>query len=565
MDEIKKLLARLSLAQKLSIAATAVLVAAGLIGFSQWRHEGDFRPLYTGLAAEDAGAVVQKLKETGTEYRLSESGSTVLAPSAKLAELRLQLAASGLPKSGRMGFELFDKTSFGVTDFAEHVNYRRALEGELERSIGSLAEVERARVHLTFPKESVYLEARQPAKASVVLGLRPGAQLSSQNVAAVCNLLASAVEGLAPEAVSVVDTRGNLLNRPRKAGANDGVEGSEANLEYREMVEKSLLAKIQSTLEPLLGADRFRATVSAECDFSSGDQSEESFDPARSVMVSSQKSEDLAPGTPLAGGVPGTASNLPRAPARLAGGTSGTSRRTEEINYQSSRLVRRVKLPQGELKRVSVSLLLDQDVRWKGKPPHLEQVLIPPSPEKLKTIRDLVAGVISFRAERGDQLIVETLPFEATLHSEPPAPLAAPAPPPAAPAGRLPAWLRTTKGIALVAGGVILLLVLVAVGTGRLRRRGPSAVAQTALPPGAKGAPAAAVAEVDSMEKKMEEKLASQAQLQARLEAEALEAIKAPTATSNKKDVLTKYLRESLKKDPVCQVQTLRTWLNERT
>jgi flagellar M-ring protein FliF len=241
MEQMKKLLARLSMAQRLSIAAAAVLVAAALIGFAQWRREADFRPLYTGLAAEDAGAVVQKLKETGTEFRLSENGSTVLAPSARLAELRLQLAAGGLPKSGRMGFELFDKTSFGMTDFAEHVNYRRALEGELERSIVSLAEVERARVHLTFPKESVYLEARQPAKASVVLGLRAGAQLSPQNVMAVCNLLASAVEGLAPEAVAVVDTRGNLLNRPRKSAGGDGLEGSEANLEYREMVEKSLL------------------------------------------------------------------------------------------------------------------------------------------------------------------------------------------------------------------------------------------------------------------------------------------------------------------------------------
>jgi flagellar M-ring protein FliF len=176
------------------------------------------------MAAEDAGAVVQKLKETGTDYRLSDNGATLLVPSAKLAELRLQLALLGLPKSGRMGFEMFDKTNFGVTDFAEHVNYRRALEGELERSIISLAEVERARVHLTFQKESVYLEARQPAKASVILGLRAGAQLSPQNVMAVCNLLASAVEGLVPEAVSVVDTRGNLLNKPRKSAGDDGLE-----------------------------------------------------------------------------------------------------------------------------------------------------------------------------------------------------------------------------------------------------------------------------------------------------------------------------------------------------
>jgi len=561
MEQMKKLLAHLSMAQKLSIAAAAMLVAAALFGFAQWRREGDFRPLYTGLAPEDAGAVVQKLKETGTEFRLSESGSTVLAPSARLAELRLQLAASGLPKSGRMGFELFDKTSFGMTDFAERVNYRRALEGELERSIVSLAEMERARVHLTFPKESVYLEARQPAKASVVLGLRPGAQLSSQNVMAVCNLLASAVEGLAPEAVSVVDTRGNLLNRPHKSGGGDGLEGSEANLEYREMVEKSLLAKIQSTLEPLLGADRFRASVSAECDFSSGEQSEESFDPARSVMVSSQKSEDIAPAA-LSGGVPGTASNLPRPPARPAGGTSGASRRTEEINYQSSRLVRRVKLPQGELKRVSVSLLLDQDVRWEGKAPRLQQVLIPPSAEKLKTIHDLVAGVINFKAERGDQLIVETLPFEATLRTEPPSP-AAPLPAPAAPAGPLPAWLRTPKGMGAVAGGAILLLVLAVVGFRRLiRRPGRSATGLTALPPGTQSAPA--LAHSDLVEKKIQAQLGGQAELQARLEAEALDAIKKPTPTTNKKDVLSKYLRESLKKDPIVQVQSLRTWLNEK-
>ena len=566
MEQLKKLLARLSMAQKLSIVAVATVVAAALFGFMQWRHAADFRPLYTGLAAEDAAAVLQKLKEAGVEYRLSESGSSVLAPSEKLAELRLQLAASGLPKSGRMGFELFDKTSFGMTDFAEHVNYRRALEGELERSIISLAAVEHARVHLTVPKESVYLEARQPAKASVVLGLRPGAQLSPQNVMAVCNLLASAVEGLAPEAVSVVDTRGNLLNRPRKTGGADGLEGSEASLEYREMVEKSLLAKIQATLEPLLGADRFRASVSADCDFSSGEQSEETFDPARSVMVSSQKSEDIAPSA-LAGGVPGTASNLPRPPSRPAGGASGPSRRTEEISYQSSRMVRHVKLPQGELKRISVSLLLDQDVRWEGNIPHLQQVLVPPSAEKVKTIRDLVAGVISFKADRGDQLIVESLPFEATLRTEPPPP-AATTPVHGGPAGRapieLPAWLRTPKGMGAAAGAAVLVLVLAVLGFRRLSRRAiSSATGRPALPAGAE--PVAAIAGGDSVDQKIQAQLGGQADLQSRLEAEALDAIKTPTPTSKKKDALTKYLRESLKKDPIIQVQTLRTWLNEKS
>src|SRR4029077_12854009 len=144
--------------------------------------ERDFKPLYTGLAQEDAAAVLVKVREGGAEFRLSEEGTTVLVPSAKVAELRLQLAAAGVPKSGRIGFELFDKTNFGTSDFAEQVNYHRALEGELQRSVMSLSVVEQARVHVTFPKDSVFIESKQPAKASVLVRLRPGGKLSPQNV-----------------------------------------------------------------------------------------------------------------------------------------------------------------------------------------------------------------------------------------------------------------------------------------------------------------------------------------------------------------------------------------------
>ena len=227
---------------------------AGLAAFSRWNRERDFRPLYSALSPEDAAAVLAKVRESGSEFRLSDNGTVVLVPSAKVAELRLQLAAAGIPKSGRIGFELFDKTNFGASDFTEQVNYHRALEGELERSVMSLAEVEQARVHITFPKDSVFLESRQPAKASVLVKLRAGAQLSAQNVAAICQLTASAVEGLAPEAVSVVDMRGNLLNRRAQALSPRTIrEPSEAALDYRQKIEHDLLAKINTTLEPLLG------------------------------------------------------------------------------------------------------------------------------------------------------------------------------------------------------------------------------------------------------------------------------------------------------------------------
>src|SRR5271157_4018905 len=173
------------------------------------------------------------MKETGTQFRLSEDGTSVLAPSARVAELRLQMAAAGLPKSGRIGFELFDKANFGASEFAEQVNYHRAIEGELERSVMSIREVEQARVHVTPPKESLYTESRQPAKASVLVKLRTAAALSPQNVAAICQLAASAVEGLSADMVSVIDTNGNLLNRARANASGDAAEGSEAALDYR--------------------------------------------------------------------------------------------------------------------------------------------------------------------------------------------------------------------------------------------------------------------------------------------------------------------------------------------
>jgi flagellar M-ring protein FliF len=433
MDQIKNLLAGLSLKQRISIIACAMAVVAGMIGFVHWKHEGDFRPLYTSMAPEDAAGVVQKLRETGVEYRLSDNGAAVMVPSVKLAESRLTLAAAGLPKTGRIGFELFDKSNFGATEFVEHINYKRALEGELERSVMSLAEVEDARVHLTLPKESVFLDQQQPAKASVMVKLRPGALISAQNVLAVTNLVASAVEGLTPDAVSLVDMDGTLLSRPMRAAAGDGTEMTSESLEVRQQIEKNLVAKISATLEPLLGAQGFRAGASVDVDLTSGEQQEETLDPAHSVMVSSQKSEDVSERA-SSSGIPGTASNLPQQAAAPPKGANGISRRTENVTYQTSRVVRHTKIPQGVVRRMSLAVLVDQTVRWEGDGAAQRRVLSPPSPETLKTIKDLVGAVTGLNEQRGDQLIVETLPFESSLNAAPPKPqrpVSAPVKPPA--------------------------------------------------------------------------------------------------------------------------------------
>jgi len=553
MDQFKKLYANLTMTQRATIVLAAVAVGAGLLSFARWRRESDFRPLYTTLASEDAGAVVQKLKESGVEYRLGENGSTVLVPSAKVAEMRLEMASAGLPKSGRIGFELFDKTNFGATEFVEHINYRRALEGELERTVMTLAEIEQARVHITFPKESVYLEARQPAKASVVVRLRPGAQLVPQNVTAIQHLLASAVEGLAPESVSVLDVEGHLLSRTRILPSEDGTESGDRILEIRQSIERDLVAKISSTLEPLLGADKFRVGASVECDFTSGEQSDEIFDPNRSVMVTSQKSEDTST-TGGAAGIPGTASNLPRPPAKPATALAGTSRRTESIAYQSSRTVRHTKMPEGTVKKMSLAVLLDQNVRWEGQGSKLHRVIEQPSAEKLKSIRDLVAAATGFSTERGDQLIVESLPFESTLNLEPPSATAVPKP--ATNTTNLPPWLakyldnRWILIGATLALGFVLSLIRRAIGKMFGRKKEATAETQPALP-----------SAQEMLENQLEEQRRAQAELDARVQAQ----INAGTLSESayRTEALLKRFRENIGKDPALAAHVVRSWLNE--
>ncbi len=550
MDQFKKLFATLSTGQRVGIVIVTILVASGISGLVHWKHERDFRPLFTGMAPEDAAAIVQKVKESGVEYRIGENGTSVLVPDTKVDEIRLQLAGAGLPKTGRVGFELFDKTNLGITDFTEHVNYRRALEGELERSIKSLSELQQARVHITFPKDSVFLDSREPAKASVLVDVRPGASLTPQNVLAITNLVASAVEGLNPEFVSVVDMQGNLLSRPRKAGFDDS-QASDAALDYKHQIEKDLTSKVESTLEPLLGAAKFRVGVSADCDFTTSEQSDEMYDPTKSVMVSSQRSEDLSGSTQTAG-VPGTQSNTPRgsADARPAPTGSTVSRKTENVQYETTKMVRHVKTPQGGIKRISASVLLDQDVQWVGKDKQRHRTLVPASPEKIKAIHDLVAGVLGLLPDRGDQLIIESLPFEQTLETENPE---------STPTSALPT--RTAKPAlwadrrVLIGGGAALVIGLGAILFLLLRRtksvelvEGPRGLEapQDALDPESKRAVREAAAA--ALAGKVDEEQRNALQL---------------AAPAKKVELLREHLKERVKKDPAFAASVLRGWLEE--
>jgi flagellar M-ring protein FliF len=307
------------------------------------------------------------------------------------------------------------------------------------------------------------------------------------------------------------------------------------------------VAKINQTLDPLLGPEKFRASAALDCDFTSGEQSEETFDPNRSVMVTSQKTDE-ASGAAGASGVPGTASNLPRPASRPASSQGGLSRTTENITYQSSRMVRRTRLPQGTVKRMSVAVLVDHDVKWAKTGAVMSRSVEPPSAEKLKVIQGLVAAVIGLNKERGDQLIVESLPFESTLNRE------EPASPPPSPSAPPPTWIEKLTGQQKVLylgapGGVLLLLVVSAAiwRTRRKRRRESEVSSPAELAPGETPAGAAPPGR----------------QAERRIGGSAPGYPELPSAPPGKADTLAARLRDAVKKEPEASAQVLRTWLTE--
>jgi len=546
MEQLRKFAGSLSIRQRLTILASAVLAILVLTAFLHWNRERDFKPLYSNLSAEDAGAVLAKLRENGIEYRVRDADSTILVPSERLAELRLQMATVGIPKSGRIGYELFDKTNLGITDFTEQINYHRAVEGELERSVMAIAGVEQARVHVTFPKDSAFTDEQKPAKASVMVKLKPGFKLSQQNAIAVTQLVSSAVEGLAPESVSVMDMHANLLLRPKKPG--DGAEPSEDLLQYKTSLEHETLAKLSSVLDPLLGSEKYRASVDMDCDLTSGEQSEELFDPTHSVITTSQRSEEGSL-TGNSAGVPGTQSNLPRPVPRPAGQSGGVARRSENMAYETSRTVRRLKLPQGILRRMSISVLVDQNVRWemtgKGAAAHAQRIIEPPSPERLKAIQSVVAAAAGFNSARGDQLTVESLPFEATLTAEPPPSFSPVTQPHPVPAQKFSPLLL--GGI----GGAVLLLAVA--GFFVFRSRTKHKAQRPAMP-----SEIAAAASGRHALNEAEKNTSADAVFAA-----AGDAFKLAPIMTTKSQVLTRQVGEEAQKDPAALARVLRSWLND--
>ncbi len=414
LGQLSALNKRLSVNQKLSIFALGVVTLCGILCFVYLLRRDDYQLLFSNLDAADANSVVSKLRTRNIPYQLEDGGRAVAIPASRINEARLELATEGLPQKGRIGFEIFDQNSWTATDFTQKVNYRRALEGELERTILSLSEVSQARVHLVMAKESLFEDEREPAKASVIIKLHSGSKLSESRVAGIANLVAFGVEGLHPENVTIVDMDGNsLTSRGVEPGAED-----DAKKPLRKKLEKELSQKVVSILEPLVGAGKVRATASVTLDYSESQQTEEIYDPQKTVVLSSQKSEERLGSAPAVGGVPGPAQ--PPGQAAQKPGADGRLKQSETVNYEVSKTVRQVKQPKGTIKQLSVAVVVDdKTVATKDKSGKTTETSKSLSSAEIDQITKLVSATVGFNAERGDSVIVENIPFSGIGQQKP--------------------------------------------------------------------------------------------------------------------------------------------------
>ncbi|KCB50340.1 flagellar M-ring protein FliF [Bordetella hinzii 1277] len=412
-------------------ALVALIVAAAL-----WSREPDYKVLFSNLDDRDGGAIVTALGQMNVPYRFSDNGAAILVPGSRVYDARMQLASQGLPRGGSVGFELMDNARFGASQFAEQINYQRGLEGELARSIEAMHSVQHARVHLALPRQSLFVRDRQPPTASVLLNLHPGRSLADAQVSAISWLVASSVPDLTADNVSIVDQNGRLLSAP--AGEGRGMDADQ--MRFVREVEQRTIERILTILNPLVGPGNVHAQASAEVDFARREETSETYrpnqEPGQAAVRSQQTSDSRQVGVNPAVGVPGALSNQPPAGVQAplttpaaqpqrpqqqqqpqqpgTAGTQqahqqppGTERRDATTNYEVDRTISHVKQPVGQLKRLSVAVVVNHLPGKDGEPQALP-------PEELNKLTNLVREAMGYSESRGDSLNVVNSQFNDT-------------------------------------------------------------------------------------------------------------------------------------------------------
>lgn len=416
---------QLSSARQVTLLATAV----GSLAFFFWLSNGaansQYRLLFRGLADAEVAAVIDALNAENIDHRLEEGGTAIMVPTPMVHEARIRVAARGLPAGNGVGFEIFDSGNFGITDFVQKVNYKRAMQGELARSIEQIEGIESARVQLAIPEKTIFLRKQiHHVTAAVITRLRPGTDLTDEQVNGIVHLVASSVAGLEAERVTVVDNHGRML-APMGSGA-PGPRAPGGAMAQRVRLEESLETQVVSLLERTIGIGRVSAQVTAELDWTKVETTQESFDPDSQVVRSEQLSEDNSRDGTLAtaaGGVAGIRSNAPDSGAQANAGEgreSAANRKTSTINYEINKLVSHTVLPMGTIKRLSVALLIDGMPADPSAEADGESNFRPWDEESMNQFERLAKAAVGFSEERGDDFSLVNAPFQTISVEEEP-------------------------------------------------------------------------------------------------------------------------------------------------
>ena len=405
-------------AQRMLLAGMALSMSVAFVVMIYFLNQPDLRVLYTRLDPEDAARVVDLLKAAKTHYELRDNGSTILVPAESVYELRLKVAGEGVMHGQGVGFEIFDQLKVGQTDFVQRINYTRALQGELSRTIAEFPQVDKARVHLVLPQKSLFIEEQNKASASVVLTLKRGQKLDAKQLQGIVNLVAMSVEGLAPDRITITDTTGQSLYQPRNGSGFEGMSSSQ--FEYKNTFEANLENRLEQLLTPIVGPGRSLAKVNADLDFSQRSIRKESYDPNVTVVRSEQKSSETTNGS---ANVDGNAANAKGGGAGVPNsnfrgdGYSGTetsqksSRENSTTNYEINKEEQNVVAPVGDLKRQSIAVIVDGTYKKdEGKNTY---TYTPRSAEELERIKQVVARAAGLDPSRGDEIQVSSFEFGA--------------------------------------------------------------------------------------------------------------------------------------------------------
>ena len=412
LEQFREIWGRMTGSGRIATVA-AVAGTLGLIGaLFYYGSQPNYGVLFSNLSAGDSQKIIEKLKASNTPFLLTDGGKAISVPQEKVAELRIQMAGEGAISGGHIGYELFDKTSFGATDFTQQVNYRRAIEGELAKTLEGMDEIESARVIVTPKKESVFTDKEEGAKAAVSVRVRQNKELSAERANAIVSLVASSIEGLEPTGVSVMDTSGRLLvaagkNRPSGLGESGGFT---SQLESKRKFEAESAARVSALIEPVVGLNRVRADVSADIDFSQTEQSEEKFDPKSQVVRSQQVGQEIRNNPAQQVNAPvGARSNNPQTmptpvpPTTATAAATADQRNTSTVNYEIDKITRKTIGGGGRINKLSVSVAVDNKI--------VEGVEVARTAEEIEQIKSLVGAAIGIDAARGDTVVVQSMPF----------------------------------------------------------------------------------------------------------------------------------------------------------